>query len=227
MSRIFSAMIFCVTVSWNWWLDSKIYYILYKGINNFCWVAILHELNVFEMVNFILTVGHSLSPIFSSMRTLSLAVCQIYQFLHKIGSKTEASQDGFHWIMLFSILKALLSMFDVPSNILVAVCSFLSHFADFAFIKFIFISTCFLASSSYRFCACSYSICSVNSFSFFYFFVCFIDFFQNVFEDVFKFFYSLFCRRSSVPCNCFIFLLFNYFFQYFKALLLHTLNVFL
>ena len=73
--------------------------------------------------------------------------------------------------MLFSILKALLSMFDVPSNILVAVCSFLSPFADFAFIKFIFISTCFLASSSYRFCACSYSICSVNSFSFFFFFL--------------------------------------------------------
>lgn len=196
MSRFFSAMIFCVTVSWNWWLDSKIYYILYKGINNFCWVAILHELNVFEMVNFLLTVGHSLSPIFSSMRTLSLAVCQLYRFLHKIGSKTEASQDGFHWIMLFSILKALLSMFDVPSNILVAVCSFLSPFADFAFIKFIFISTCFLASSSYRFCACSYSICSVNSFSFF--FCLFHWFFSECFPGCFQILlFSLLSQKFS------------------------------
>ena len=191
-------MIFCVTVSWNWWLDSKIYYILYKGINNFCWVAILHELNVFEMVNFLLTVGHSLSPIFSSMRTLSLAVCQLYRFLHKIGSKTEASQDGFHWIMLFSILKALLSMFDVPSNILVAVCSFLSPFADFAFIKFIFISTCFLASSSYRFCACSYSICSVNSFSFFFFFCLFHWFFSECFPGCFQILlFSLLSQKFS------------------------------
>lgn len=185
MSRFFSTMIFYVTASWNWWLDSKIYYILYKGINNFCWVAIFYELNVFEMVSFLLTVGHSLSPILSSMRTLSLAVCQLYRFLRKTGSKTEASQDGFHWIMLFSILKALLSMFDVPFNVFVAVCSFLLPFADFAFIKFIFVSTYFLASS-YRFCACSSSICSVNSFCFFLFFLSVSLIFFRMFSRMFS-----------------------------------------
>ena len=243
MSRFFSTMIFYVTASWNWWLDSKIYYILYKGINNFCWVAIFYELNVFEMVSFLLTVGHSLSPILSSMRTLSLAVCQLYRFLRKIGSKTEASQDGFHWIMLLSILKALLSMFDVPFNVFVAVCSFLLPFADFAFIKFIFVSTYFLASS-YRFCACSSSICSVNSFCFFWFFCLFHWFFSECFRGCFQILlFSLSSQKfSSVQLFHlpFVQLFFpilqrwdcdfvRYISQYWmnKALLLYTLNIFL